>query len=188
MDEHKTQNFIPNSTQVPNVVLDLILPRIPEAESRCLLYICRRTFGFHREADRISFSQFINGIKTREGRILDHGAGLARASVAKGLKNLMNAGAIMVRGTAKGNYYQINLNMDVDKVVQLVNQFCSYTKSSSATRPLSVQLLNTQNKGKKEKSSIGHPVDNLGEMTRELARKMSMNNPSNYSRKWEKSP
>ena len=153
MDEPKLHNLIPNSTQVPNVILDFVVCRIPEAEARCLLYICRRTFGFHKESDRISFSQFIDGIKTKDGKILDHGAGLARASVAKGLKNLSLAGAIEIKETTKGNYYQINLQMDIEKVVQLVNQYSGHTKSSSATRPKVVQLVNTQNSGNKEKES-----------------------------------
>ncbi len=152
MDENKL-NLIPNSTQVPNVILDLVIPRLPEAEGRCLLYICRRTFGFHKGEDRISFSQFIDGIKDRSGKVLDYGCGLARASVAKGLRNLALAEVIAVRETSKGNYYQIHLQMDVDKVVQLVNQYANHTKSSSATIPKPVQQVNTQNIGNKEKQS-----------------------------------
>ena len=170
MEEHKLQNLIPNSTQLPNILLDKVIPLIPEAEARCLLYICRRTFGFQKESDRISFSQFIGGIKDRSGKTLDYGSGLARASVYKGLMNLADAGAIMVRKTGKGNHYQINLHMAVDKVVQLVNQFSRRTKSGSASRPKSVQLLNPQNQGNKEKQSlsqsIGPPVDNRPEFLR----------------------
>lgn len=175
MDEHKTTSFIPNSTQLPNILLDKVIPLIPEAEARCLLYICRRTFGFHKDADRISFSQFMDGIKDRRGNVLDYGAGLARASVAKGLKSLNEAGAISIRGTTKGNYYQINLHMDVEKVVQVVNQSAGRTKSGSGSRPKSVQVVNTQNLGKKEKPSIRDPVDNLGVLKRELTQKMSLN-------------
>ena len=164
MDEPKLHNLIPNSTQVPNVILDFVVCRIPEAEARCLLYICRRTFGFHKESDRISFSQFIDGIKTKDGKILDHGAGLARASVAKGLKNLSLAGAIEIKETTKGNYYQINLQMDIEKVVQLVN---------------------TQNSGNKEKESIRQisdlPGDNSGiengelqKMRKDLCKKLTL--------------
>ena len=167
MEIPKKLNLIPNSTQMPNLILDLVIPLIPEAEARCLLYICRRTFGFHKEIDRISFSQFMKGIKDHKGVVLDYGAGLARASVYKGLMHLANAGAVLVRKTGKGNYYQINLHMDVDKVVQLVNQFSSRTKSGSGSRPKSVQLVNTQNLGNKEKPSIsknlGPPVDNRPE-------------------------
>lgn len=167
MYEHKN-NLIPNSTQVPNVILDLVIPRLPEAEGRCLLYICRRTFGFHKESDRISFSQFIDGIKDRTGKVLDYGAGLARASVAKGLKNLAQADAVIVRTTTKGNFYQINLSMDVDKVVQLVNQYSGNTKSGSATRPKAVQVVNTQNLGNKEKESNTQSVTALPKKERSL--------------------
>jgi len=183
MEEHKMQNLIPNSTQMPNLILDKVIPLIPEAEARCLIYICRRTFGFHKEADRISFSQFMEGIKDRRGNALDYGAGLARASVYKGLMNLTDAGAITVRKTGKGNYYQINLNMSVDKVVQLVNQFSSRTKSGSASRPKPVQLLNTQKIGNKEKQSSRQsgdpPVDNrleLGRLKADLYGKFSIKN------------
>ena len=175
MEENTKHNLIPNSTQLPNILLDKVIPLIPEAEARCLLYICRRTFGFQKDSDRISFSQFISGIKDRRGNVLDYGAALARASVAKGLKNLKDSGAISIRRTTKGNYYQINLHMDVEKVVQLVNQFNGHTKSGSATRPISVQQVNTQNLGKKEKPSIRDPVSNLSTELRELTKKMTIN-------------
>ncbi len=178
MDEHKS-SLIPNSTQIPNLILDLVIPRISEIEGRCLLYICRRTFGFHKDSDRISFSQFTEGIKDRRGVVLDYGAGIARSSVAKGLKHLVGAEAIRIRKTTKGNYYQINLHMDVEKVVRLTNQFAGRTESGPWRVPKSVRRTNTQNLGNKEKQSIARPVHNFGEMTRELARKMSINSRKN---------
>ena len=175
MEENKSTPLIPNSTQLPNLILDKVFPLIPEAEARCLIYICRRTFGFHKESDRISFSQFMDGIKDRRGNVLDYGAGLARASVYKGLKNLVDAGAVMVHKSKAGNYYRINLHMDVDKVVQLVNQFAGRTKNGSASRPKAVQPVNPQNLGNKEKSSIKDPGENLSPMIHELAKKMTIN-------------
>jgi hypothetical protein len=65
--------------------------------------------------------------------------------------------------------------MDVDKVVQIVNQFNIRTKSGSKSEPKLVQRLNTQNLGKKEKPSIRDPVDNFGEKMRELTKKMTIN-------------
>jgi len=174
MEEHKT-SLIPNSTQLPNLILDKVFPLIPEAEARCLIYICRRTFGFHKQVDRISFSQFMDGIKDRRGQVLDYGAGLARASVYKGLKNLIDAEAISVRKSKAGNYYQINLHMDVDKVVQLVNQFAGRTKSGSAGRPQMVHPPNPQNLGNKEKQSIRDSGEKLSTGIMELARKMTIN-------------
>lgn len=165
-----SKNLIPNSTQIPNIIIDFLLPEIPEGEARCLLYIARRTYGFHKTEDRISFSQFINGIKDRSGKILDSGCGLTRASVAEALKNLAAAGAILVRADSKGNFYKINLDMDVvavvakikesrkvsssgSKPVQEVNQFTSQTKVGSGSKPKVVQEVNTQKKGKQRKQS-----------------------------------
>jgi len=166
------EKLIPNSTQVPNVILDLLIPRLPEAEARCMLYICRRTYGFHKREDRISFSQFIKGIKDKNGKQLDYGAGLARSSLSEALKNLKQAEAVFVRKDNKGNYYEINLDMNIDKVVRKVNQlrkklrnkpkqeklfkvvrkpnqFGSRTKIGRASEPKSVHFPNPQKKGNK---------------------------------------
>ncbi len=159
--------------------MDILLPRIPESEGKCLLYICRRTFGFHKEYDRISFSQFIDGIKDRSGKVLDYGTGLVRASVAEALRNLLNSEAISVKKSTKGNYYQINLHMDVDKVVQKIDWFRKQTRIGSKNGLKAVQKMNTQNLGNKEKQSpsgsSGPPGDNFGDMTRELAKRMTIN-------------
>jgi len=174
MEEHKI-NLIPNSTQLPNILLDKVVPLIPEAEARCLIYICRRTFGFHKESDRISFSQFIQGIKDRRGNVLDYGTGLSRQSVAQGLRSLVAAELIFVTKNSRGNFYRINLTIDVDKVVKLIDQSRKLTKSVLANRPKQVYLLDTQNLGKKEKSSIRDPVDNFREKLNEITRHMSLN-------------
>jgi hypothetical protein len=54
----------PNTTPVPDVVFDRLLARLGEAELKALLYIIRRTFGFKRDRDPISFNQFLRGITT----------------------------------------------------------------------------------------------------------------------------
>lgn len=174
MDDHK-QNLIPNSSQIPNIILDFVLPRLPEAEARCLLYICRRTFGFHKDEDSISFTQFENGIKSHQGKQLDFGTGLSRPSINTSLRNLIRSNAIFVQKNPYGNRYKLNLNMDVDKVVNEINQLRRLTRNSKASLPKLVKRVNTQNLEKKEKPSIRHHVHNFGEMTKELAKKMSIN-------------
>jgi biotin operon repressor len=178
MDENK-HNLIPNSSQIPNMILDFVLPRISEAEARCLLYICRRTFGFHKEEDNISLSQFENGIKTSQNRRLDFGTGLSRPAVNTAIQNLISVGVIFVQQRSRGNRYKLNLDMDVDKVVNEINQLRRLTRSGKASLPKVVKQVNTQKIGKKEKSSFSHPVDNLGDMTRTLARKMTINRTNN---------
>ena len=142
MDETK-YNLIPNSSQVPNVILDLVLPRISEAEARCLLYICRRTFGFHKEEDNISFSQFEHGIKSRQGKQLDYGTGLSRPAVNTALQNLIKVGVIFVQQRSMVNRYKLNLHMDVDKVVNEINQLRELTRSSKSSLPKVVKQVNT---------------------------------------------
>src|SRR5215213_3594469 len=69
----------PSYTQVPDELFDVLMPSLPDAELRVLLYIVRRTFGFKRDADAISLSQMVSGIVTRDGRRLDAGTGLSKA-------------------------------------------------------------------------------------------------------------
>jgi len=179
MDDHK-QNLIPNSSQIPNIILDLVLPRISEAEARCLLYICRRTFGFHKDEDNISLSQFEHGIKTSQGKRLDFGTGLSRPSVSAALQTLIRVGVLCVQQRSKGNRYKLNLNMDVDKVVKEINQLRNLTKSSKKFLPKVVKSFNTQKKEKKEKPSFrkinNFSGDNYNQKVKDLVRKMSINN------------
>jgi DNA-binding Lrp family transcriptional regulator len=148
------KKLIPNSTQIPNIITDKIIPRIAEAESKCLLYICRRTFGFHKDRDRISLSQFTDGIKSNSGEQLDYGTGLSRPTVVEGLRNLAGSGIIKVIETTLGNEFELNTELLVDKyveneVVKKINQLRKLTKRSKETLPKQVKLFNPQKKGKK---------------------------------------
>lgn len=84
----------PNYTQVPDELFDRLMPFLSDAELRVLLYLIRRTFGFKKEADAISLKQMVEGIQTADGRILDHGTGLSKATVARGLAGLRKKGII----------------------------------------------------------------------------------------------
>lgn len=69
----------PNYTQVPNVVLDEYLPAVSPAEAKVLLWLCRATFGWHREYTDSRYSS-LNQIAKRTG--------LSRGGVIKALKQL----------------------------------------------------------------------------------------------------
>jgi DNA-binding MarR family transcriptional regulator len=94
---------LPNTTQVPNLLFDDLLSELSGAELKVILYLVRRTFGFQREADSVSLSQFCTGIVTRDGRRLDSGTGLARPSVFKALESLEKRGLILVDRTTEEN-------------------------------------------------------------------------------------
>lgn len=161
--EERQNILIPNSTQIPNIISDLIEPRISEGEMRCLNYICRRTYGFQKERDRISLSQFVDGIVSKDKKRLDYGTGLSRPSVVEALRNLLGANLIKVIPTSGGNYYEINLelfknktNKEVeelsDEVVKKVNQLRKLTRSGKESKPKQVNLLNLQNKEKQRET------------------------------------
>ncbi len=86
----------PNYTQVPDDVFDVIAPELTEAELRVLLYIVRRTFGFKKDRDAISLTQMVEGIRARDGRVLDKGTGMSRRGVMKGCAGLIDKAIITV--------------------------------------------------------------------------------------------
>ena len=81
MPDSKFRGFNkPTYTPVPDQLFDELLPTLREAEIKALLYIIRRTFGFKKDQDSISFNQFLKGITTKDGKVLDRGCGIKGAS------------------------------------------------------------------------------------------------------------
>src|SRR3712207_6438328 len=87
----------PNTTPVPDVLFDELLLLLDNAELRVLLYIIRRTFGFKRSTDDIAISQMVDGIRKKDGTVLDRGTGMSKGSVIRGLKGLLEKGVILAR-------------------------------------------------------------------------------------------
>jgi phage replication O-like protein O len=110
------RHLIPNSTQIPDIILDHWMARLSGAEFKVLLYIARRTYGFGKEKDRISLNQFAEGITKRDGSVLDRGTGISRSSVSRALNTLESMGIVLrqtnLAETGKEfdeNTYSINL-------------------------------------------------------------------------------
>ncbi len=61
-------DFIVNSFQLPNLVIDELLADLTGAELKCYLYVLRKTKGWNREEDAISVSQFmkVTGLSNRK--------------------------------------------------------------------------------------------------------------------------
>ncbi|MGE0544866.1 MAG: replication protein [Dehalococcoidia bacterium] len=114
-DGYRFEGFAePNYTQIPDVFFDEVMCHLTEAELRVALYIMRRTFGFKKRADAISFNQFLKGITTRDGRRLDHGCGIAgRTNLTRALKGLEDKGLITAirsmsaKGDAQTTVYEL---------------------------------------------------------------------------------
>ena len=130
----------PNTTQVPDAFFDVVAPQLSEAELRVALYIIRRTFGFKKDTDNISLRQMVEGITTKDGRVLDRGTGLRKSAVANALNGLERKGIILSqrnRSRERGNEpttYALNiknhpLSVPVDKGLSI-----------HADKPLSVPV------------------------------------------------
>lgn len=53
-----SSKFKPNTTQTPNVLFDRLMYELPDAEFKVLCAIVRKTYGWHKDSDRIANSQF----------------------------------------------------------------------------------------------------------------------------------
>ncbi len=130
----------PTYTQTPDAVFDWIMPYLTGAELKVLLYIIRRTFGFKKEADAISIEQLCNGIVTRDGRRLDLGTGLKRATVLEALRSLREKNLIVAQQQrdpltgSKPTVYSLNLRQDHPQGV-----YSSIPRSTEEHTPTSTQ-------------------------------------------------
>lgn len=94
----------PNTTPTPDVFYDWIAPTLSEGELRVMLYLIRRTFGFGKHSDRVSFSQFCDGITTLEGKRLDLGTGMTRRAVLSVVSALETKGLVICHRGGKGKH------------------------------------------------------------------------------------
>ncbi len=65
-----------NTTPTPDDLFDVWLDRLSDVELRILLYIVRHTLGWRKAQDAIDPGQFMKGIQTRDGRVVDEGCGV----------------------------------------------------------------------------------------------------------------
>jgi hypothetical protein len=169
--------LLPNSTQIPNVLLDLLMPCLRDSERSVLLYICRRTYGFQREADAISLSQFVDGLRSTQGRQLDLGCGVSRAKVVEALQFFQATGLVerLAGGVGRTHIgrYRINLQAALvqklnllqeienprEKIVYFLNQFRKGLESKPfppqkgpRSAQKKVSKVNLQNQGKEKRN------------------------------------
>ena len=100
--------LIPNSTQVPNVLLDKVMPLLPAGPLKVLLVIARFTYGFQKGSDKIGFKQ------------LGKATGLSRRSAIEAVKFLGELIHVKPGGPGKGaNEYSLNLDITEAQLLAL---------------------------------------------------------------------
>ena len=102
--------LIPNTCQVPNVLIDDVMPRLPGSAVKIMFAVVRKTYGFGKRADKLSFTT------------LQKLTGLSRDAVNEGIKAL---GSVLIitpgvknhPGLKGLNEYALNLNVDTGELV-----------------------------------------------------------------------
>ena len=93
----------PNYTQLPNAILDA-LPTLTDAELRVALAICRQTFGWHKDRDRLSLSQ------------LERLTGRGRPAVTAGIQGLLARGWLERRPTPARGGQSYTYRLAVERI------------------------------------------------------------------------
>ncbi len=91
----------PNSTQVPDVILDDWMPFLSGSELAVVMMVARKTFGWRKDADRIGISQMMAG------------TGLSRRTIQVACDSLAAAGVLAVRPSGDGvtaSEYELNVD------------------------------------------------------------------------------
>ena len=110
--------FIPNSAQLPNVYVDRYMSFLTPQEWAVLTYMVRRIFGFQKRQDRIAITQFVRGLKSRDGIPLDYGTGLGASAVRAALEGLEKYNLIVKLaendpGRNEGALFSLQLESDL---------------------------------------------------------------------------
>lgn len=115
----------PGYTRIPNALLEL-LPSLPDAECRVLLVIVRKTLGWQKACDVISYSQ------------LRDATGMSQQGVINGVEAAIKRGILKREpsGHNNGFCYEILADQVVNEVDHLDKQ--STKQTSQRSRPLVV--------------------------------------------------
>jgi phage replication O-like protein O len=103
---------IENFTKIPNDLIEILLSSaLNNSQRRILIFVARKTYGFNKETDRISWSQFQNKLNISRGTL---------SSSFNKLK-LVHLLILANKGNSKksSNEWQINLLNYQEKLVQL---------------------------------------------------------------------
>lgn len=135
-------------TKVPNYFFEHMAD-MDKCEQSVVLLVIRKTIGYQKEWDRISFSQFMSE------------AGLERASVDKGIKAALERGIVERRETKNSFEYRLcepqigskNEPFFKDNAIENGSKNEPKIENGSENEPKSVQKMNTQKK-KENKNNI----------------------------------
>ncbi len=140
--------LIPNTTQVPNILLDEVMPTLRGGALKVLLAIVRFTYGFGKQTDQISLKQ------------LQTLTGLSREGVVQGVQALGDL--VSVKRGAKGvgaNEYSLNLNISTGELVNKVDWSKKLTSQQGSQQSRPSQTYSKPKKKYSAKAKPSRPKD-----------------------------
>ena len=150
--------FIPNFLQVPNAVIDELLPDLTGAELKCYLVVIRKTKGWNKESDNISISQFMKA------------TGLSNSAVIKACESLVKYGLLIKQNGARNTgVYAVNSysKTTCEESSQVTSEKSSPVKKVHTTCEESSQVTS-------EKSS--HTINNIKNTIQNTNKKTTQKN------------
>jgi phage replication O-like protein O len=94
-----SEKLKPNFTAVPNMIFDEIMKGLNEGEFKTLMAICRYTYGWGKQFDKISLSQ------------LAEMTGMHRSSVARARKGLGKLISVIPGTATSASTYRLNIEI-----------------------------------------------------------------------------
>ena len=146
--------FIPNFLQVPNAVIDELLPDLTGAELKCYLVVIRKTKGWNKESDNISISQFMKA------------TGLSNSAVIKACESLVKYGLLVKEnGSRNTGVYAVNSYSKIthEKSSQVTCEESSPVKKVHSTHEKSSQV--TCEKNSHTINNIKNTIQNTNKKT-----------------------
>ena len=133
----KTDTF----TKIPNWLFDALADVKSHYAYRVIMVIARKTCGWHKTEDQISYSQF------------ESLTGMSRYNVARGIKAAIESGLVSSRKEGQNLFYSIKVVKAPDQLRLLTSQDAIPVpvKPLDQLTPKVVKGLNTQKKEFKEK-------------------------------------
>lgn len=116
----------PNYTQCPNIFFDEILKSLSGSETKIFCVIMRKTFGWQKSSDRISYSQ-----------IMEMSGIMSKATVNDAIKSLETKGYVIAERKKQTTVYSVNVTDIVP--VQKSNRFNNCTDTGTETVPDSIE-------------------------------------------------
>lgn len=132
----------PGFTAIPNWLIDDVLPHISSNAAKVMIAVARKTIGWNKDADRLSFSQLISL------------TGLNRTPLTAAIQELTERGVIEREPVKNSFTYRIGEQSRIKTDLEQSRIKTDSDQNGLESRPKSVQNLDTQ----KKKESIHEDV------------------------------